>query len=98
MGGRFENKKTERNLPWGRIIFSSREHITVETEYTTVIFHRFFAPKGHYSQCWKPFRQEITRRRLDSIYDVYRYAERYEITYFTKTSNGTGKPKTKEDK
>ena len=81
----FEIKKIrERKFDWGRIIFSSRHHITVETPQYTIIFHQFSAPAQSYYKEWRVFRQELTRRNLESLYDVYKYANRYSISHFVK--------------
>ena len=84
----FEAEKIrERKLVWGRIIFSSKSHITVITPQYTIIFHQFGAPANHYYTAWRLFRQELTRRKLESLYDVYKYANRYDITHFVKGSS-----------
>ena len=85
--GRFKAKMTERRFTWGTIIFSSNYHITVITPSFTAIFHRFGTEKGDYKKSWQPFRKELTRRRLNSVYDVYKYANYYEVAHFVK---GTG--------
>ncbi len=85
--GRFKSKITERKLTWGTIIFSSNYHITVITPSFTAIFHRFGTEKGDYSRSWQRFRKELTRRKLNTVYDVYKYANYYEVTHFVK---GTG--------
>ncbi|MBR0431228.1 hypothetical protein IJJ05_02990 [Candidatus Saccharibacteria bacterium] len=82
--GRFKSKITERRFTWGTIIFSSNYHITVITPSFTAIFHRFGTEKGDYKKSWQPFRKELTRRRLNSVYDVYKYANYYEVTHFVK--------------
>lgn len=87
MSTRFQAKMNERILPWGKIIFSSTHHITVVTPTFTAIFHRFGAEKGNWTNSWQHFRKELTRRKLNSVYDVYKYANHYEVTHFVK---GTG--------
>jgi hypothetical protein len=88
MVGRFESGLiTERKFAWGSIVFSSKYHITVITPFCTAVFHRWGAPHGHYTKSWRLFRQELLRRNLTNIYDVYKYANRYDITHFVK---GTG--------
>ena len=81
--GRFEgNCVSSRKLEWGEIIFSDKYHITVVTPTITAVFHRYGAPIGNYSSSWKRFRQELLRRDLKTLYDVYKYANRFEITHF----------------
>ena len=80
----FEPKAKERKLAWGRIVFNDKYHITVESPPYIIIFHRYGAPRGNYGTSWRLFRQEIRRRRLESIYDVYRYAEKYDVTHYVK--------------
>ena len=83
--GNFEaGRQKERRLEWGVIEFSSKDHITVTTSSMVVVFHRFGTPKGYYTKQWGPFRREIKRGKLKSIYDVYRYANNYDIAYFVK--------------
>lgn len=81
------NKIRRRKLAWGEIIFTSKFCITVETSQYTIIFHRYGAPSGHYCKEWQAFRRELIRRNLPSLYDVYRYANYYEITNFVKGSS-----------
>ena len=84
MSGRFESGlDKEHKFAWGSI-FSNKYYITVITPSFTVIFHRWGAPRGHYTKCWRLFRQELLRRKINSIYDVYRYANKYDITHFVK--------------
>lgn len=82
--GRFKAKMTERRFAWGTIIFSSNYHVTVITPSFTAIFHRFGTEKGEYGKSWQRFRKELTRRKLNSVYDVYKYANYYEVTHFVK--------------
>lgn len=84
--GRFKPKITERKFAWGTIIFSSNYHITVETPSFVAVFHRFGTEKGDYKRSWQPFRRELTRRKLSSVYDVYKIANYYEVTHFVKGS------------
>lgn len=74
-----------REFNWGKIIFK-RQTIVAETPSTTTIFHRYGAPRGNYKESWSRFRQELTRRTLNSIFDVYKYAERYEVEHFVKNT------------
>lgn len=102
MSGRFEsNLDKEHKFAWGSIVFSNKYHITVITPLYTVIFHRWGAPRGHYTKCWRLFRQELLRRNIESIYDIYKYADKYDITHFvsyTKVGLGNDKKlKSKED-
>ena len=73
-----------RKLSWGEIVFSSKFHITVNTPDYTIVFHRYGAPAGHYTKEWQAFRIELIRRKLPTIYDVYKKANYYEITHFIK--------------
>lgn len=83
--GRFKVGDTkERKFAWGKVIFNDKYRITVETSTMTVIFHRFGAPRGHYGEAWSRFRQELMRRDFNNIYEVYRYANRFDITHFVK--------------
>lgn len=83
--GRFKSGQiTERKLEWGSITFNDKYHITVKTSFYTAIFHRYGAPQGYYSKYWKLFRQELLRRKLNSVYDVYRYANKFEVTSYIK--------------
>ena len=75
-----------REFDWGRLLFK-RQNITAETPTTTTIFHRYGAPRGNYKESWSKFRQELTRRPLKSIFDVYKYAERYDVEHFVKATN-----------
>ncbi len=85
MTTRFEAKGTrKRRLDWGEIIFTNKFCITVKTSQYTIIFHRYGAPSGHYMKEWRAFRRELIRRKLPSLYDVYRYANNYEITHYVK--------------
>ena len=72
-----------RVFSWGKIIFK-RQTIVAETPTSTTVFHRFGAPRGNYKESWVRFRQELIRRDLKSIFDVYKYAERYEVESFAK--------------
>ena len=74
-----------RDFSWGKIIFK-RQTIVAETPSTTTVFHRYGAPRGNYKESWSRFRQELTRRTLNSIFDVYKYAERYEVEHFVKNT------------
>ena len=83
--GRFKSDTIkERELAWGRITFNNKYCITVETQFCTAIFHRYGAPQGYYTKYWKLFRQELLRRKLNSVYDVYRYANKFEVTSYIK--------------
>ena len=83
--GRFKvGQQSEREFAWGKVIFNDIYHITVETSTMTIIFHRYGAPKGHYAESWSRFRKEMMRRNLKDIYEIYRYANRFEITHFVK--------------
>lgn len=83
--GRFKvGNITERKFAWGKVVFNDIYHITVETPSLIAIFHRYGAPKGHYGESWSRFRQEMMRRDLENLYEVYRYANRFEITHFVK--------------
>lgn len=100
--GRFKvGSISERTFKWGKVIFNDTYHITVETPTITAIFHRYGAPKGHYTESWSRFRQELMRRDLESIYEVYRYANRFEVTSFVKgvglAHRSDEKVKSKED-
>lgn len=100
--GRFKaGTINERKFTWGKVIFSDIYHITVETPSVTAIFHRYGAPKGHYTESWSRFRKELMRRDLEDIYEIYRYANRFDITHFVKEarlfSGGDAKVKSKED-
>ena len=75
-----------REFDWGRLLFK-RQNITAETPTTTTVFHRYGAPRGNYKESWSKFRQELTRRPLKSIFDVYKYAERYDVEHFVKATN-----------
>ena len=79
-----------REFDWGRIIFK-RQTIAAETPSTTTIFHRFGAPRGNYKESWSLFRQELLRRKINSIFDVYKYAERYEVEHFVKNTRSDEK-------
>ena len=83
--GRFKvGNISERTFTWGKVIFNDIYHITVETPSITAIFHRYGAPKGHYTESWSRFRQELMRRDLEDIYEIYKYANRFDITHFVK--------------
>ena len=100
--GRFKSDTIkERELAWGRITFNNKYCITVETSFCTTVFHRYGAPQGYYMKHWRLFRQCLLQRKLDSIYDVYRYANRFEVTSYVKNAgvaprNG-GKIKSEEE-
>ena len=53
------------------------------------------------TESWSRFRQELMRRDLESIYEVYRYANRFEVTSFVKgvslAHRSDEKVKSKED-
>ena len=100
--GRFKVGTTnERKFAWGKVIFNDIYHITVETNTITAVFHRYGAPKGHYTESWSRFRKELMRRDLEDIYEVYKYANRFEITHYCKgvklSSRSDEKVKSKED-
>lgn len=81
---RFEVGNTrERELPWGKIMFTNKYYITVETPTLTILFHRYGAPKGHY-RLWSYFRQALMSRELEDIYDVYKYANKFDVLHFVK--------------
>ena len=83
--GRFNVETiTIRKFSWGKITFDDKYHVTVETPTITAIFHRYGAPRGHYTGSWSRFRQELMRRDLEDIYEVYKYANRFEITHYVK--------------
>lgn len=75
---------THREFSWGKIIFSSKKHITVETPTVTIVFHNFGAPKKDYGRSWRLFRQELRRKNLQGLNDVYKYANHFEILHYTK--------------
>ncbi len=83
---RYNNKIRHKEFPWGRIEFSSKQHITVITPELVVVFHEFEAPRGSYDRSWRLFIQEVRRRNLKSIYDIYKYSERYEVSNFIKST------------
>ena len=73
----------ERKLAWGKIIFSNKYHITVQTPTMTIIFHRYGAPRGQY-YLWSNFKQALSSRKLEDIYDIYKYANRFDIIHYVK--------------
>ena len=77
----------ERIFTWGRVEFSSKDSITVTTPEYKIVFSYFKGQKGRYYKSWRPFRQEIKRRNLKSLYDIHRYAERYDIDYYVKETS-----------
>lgn len=90
--GRFEAKSVKiRKLSWGDIVFRDGYCIEVITPDTTVIFHRYYAQKGNYSGSWADFRRELMRRKLETVYDVYKYADKFEITHNAKLNLKRGK-------
>ena len=94
--GRFKSGQiTERKLEWGSIIFNDKYHITVKTSFCTAVFHRYGAPQGYYTKYWKLFRQELLRRKLNSVYDVYRYANKFEVTSYVKHTGVVSRDDTK---
>lgn len=86
----------ERKLAWGKIMFTDKYHIIVETPTLTIVFHRYGAPKGHY-RLWSKFRQSLIYRDLKDIYDVYKYANRFEVIHFVKRAS-LDSQKTKQEK
>ena len=76
----------ERTFAWGKVEFD-KSTITVTTEAYKVVFYYFKETKGTYTKCWRPFRQEVKRRKLENIYDIYKYAEYYGIEYYVKESS-----------
>ena len=81
--GRFEAKHLKiREFNWGRIIFNDKFHLTVQTPRYHIIFHRYGAPHGDYTKSWRLFRQQLLRRKLPNFYDVYKYANHYDIASF----------------
>ena len=98
--GRFEpGPIKERKLKWGTIKFNDKYHLTVITPDTTIIFHRYGAPEGYY-KLWERFRKEMKRAELTSKYDVYKYANRFDVAHYVKevrlASRNDGKIKCKE--
>ena len=82
--GRFESGPIkERKLKWGTIKFNDKYHLTVITPETTVIFHRYGTPDGYY-KLWERFRKEMKRADLSNKYDVYKYANRFDVTHYVK--------------
>ena len=82
----------ERKLAWGKIMFTNKYYVTVETPTLTILFHRYGAPKGHYKS-WSYFRQALMVRKLNDIYDVYKYANKFDIIHFVKETRLAGQHK-----
>lgn len=85
-----------REFEWGKLFFK-KQNITAETPTTTTVFHRYGAPRGNYKESWSKFRQELTRRPLKSIFDVYKYAERYDVEHFVKSTNKNEEGRSNDD-
>ena len=99
--GRFKaGSQKERKLNWGKVIFSSAYTVIVETPTMTVVFHRYGAPSGYY-RIWEDFRKEMKRANLQSIFDVYKYANRFGVTSYIKETRlptrGDGRIKSKKE-
>ena len=77
----------ERTFTWGTVEFTSKSTITVTTASYKVVFYYFKEDKGTYTKAWRPFRQEVKRRKLESLYDIYKYADYYGIEYTVKESS-----------
>lgn len=102
MVGRFEVGTTkEREFAWGKVTFDSIYHITVETSSMTVIFHRYGTSKGYYTNSWTKFRRALLKRDIQSIYGVYKYADRFDVAHYVKEMKLVGghdeKLKSKEE-
>lgn len=76
---------SKRGFSWGTIEFVDKWRIMVEAEGLSIIFHRYGMPKSFYKNNWEKFRAELMRTNLKNLYDVYKYANRYEITHYVST-------------
>ena len=76
-----------REFSWGKIVFSSKRHIVVETPIYKIVFHNFGAPRGDYSKSWGLFRRELRRKNFESLNDVFKYANHFEVLHYTKNIN-----------
>lgn len=98
MGRYSANTIEKRSLKWGYITFGHKQRILVDTPEMTIVFHRYGAPRGHYVNSWIKFHQALKSRKLESIYDVYKYADRYDISHFVKSYHLIGKKSARNTK
>lgn len=63
------------------IIFKDGESIWLipKDASTTIVFNRWFAPKGSYSNGWQDFRRKLFRNKRITLEYAYRLAIRYRI-------------------
>ena len=73
--GRFVSEVNGARFEWGVVKIVNRESIQVYETRTHYLytFHRYFAPKGSYSQYWKNFRLKALAGKTPR--ELYEYAE-----------------------
>lgn len=72
---------TVRELDSLTITFKNCETIwvTPRNSKTSIIFHRWYAPRGQYTREWKPFRRKLFRNKRIDLETCFRLAQQHNI-------------------
>ncbi len=72
---------TIRELESVHIVFKDKETIWVlpKNSSTNIIFHRWWAPRGSYTDGWQDFRRKMFRNKQIDLLTCYRLAAKHHI-------------------
>lgn len=66
------------------IYFASREAVYIEMpNKMVVVIHRWGSGRKGYTKQWKPFIERLKRHKIGDIYDIVKFANRYDLGFIT---------------